>query len=181
MVGWKHVQDARVHAVHAPVGYAQQHRRDLPRDARSTCPGKREHCQGEHETAVSSPVQPRLGWGATAVSLGGLGVEVFLVIVRGEAQQPPNGDGSERSALRADADWALRCTHACILPSAPALKPYCSNTRMTDVPPRKMHAQAKPIHADSAVTIGSVRRKSPGVSEGFSAQRRVLVLVLITH
>jgi hypothetical protein len=52
---------------------------------------------------------------------------------------------------------------------------------MTDVPPRKMHAQAKPIHADSAVTIGSVRRKSPGVSEGFSAQRRVLVLVLITH
>jgi hypothetical protein len=111
-----------------------------------------------------------------------VGVEVFLVIIRGEAQQPSNSNGSERSAH--GAEGGLRCTHACILPSSPALKPYCSNTRMTDVPPRKMHAQAKPIHADSAVTIGSVRRKSAGVSEGFlRLQRRVLVLVLvlITH
>jgi hypothetical protein len=51
-------------------------------------------------------------------------------------------------------------TYNCAAPRRPWFQPYCWNTSITDVPPRKIMAHANPIQADKAVTIGSVTRNS---------------------
>ena len=79
-------------------------------------PGKDEHGQWKHETTVCRPVQSRFGRCTPAMTRRRLGVEVFLMPSRDDAEQAADHHNSVHSATDLSRNEPAQ-TYACINPA----------------------------------------------------------------